>query len=118
MGVGFLTCHNCGHNFPDCGEFVRCESCGTNWCNDACAEEEGFIAEHCALYNVYGYHEMSEIRKDKECPFLNGCYECGYYVSDSCNLCRGEDYEDAELLQKALELLQMKREDLIEKMKV
>lgn len=117
MGVDFLTCHNCGHNFPDCGEFVSCESCGTNWCDRECAEEDGYIEEHCTKYEVFGYDELSATRDNRKCPHKYCDDDCEFYVPNSCNLCRGEDYEDEELLEKALELLHMKREDLIGKMK-
>ena len=31
MGVEFYTCDNCGSTFPDCGEYVSCETCWTKW---------------------------------------------------------------------------------------
>lgn len=47
MGVVFYTCNRCGETFPDCGDYVSCEGCGTVWCCDECAEEDGFVAEYC-----------------------------------------------------------------------
>lgn len=47
MGVDFYTCAICKYNFPDCGDFVRCE-CGKVFCSDECANmtydenDEGF----------------------------------------------------------------------------
>ena len=41
MGVEFYTCNYCGETFSDCGGFVGCE-CGTKWCDDECAEADGY----------------------------------------------------------------------------
>jgi hypothetical protein len=113
MSVDFWSCHNCGETFPDCGEYVSCESCGTVWCCDECAEEEGYIEEHCKKWDVCGYDDLNEERKIRKCDY-EWCDTCPEYVADSCKYCRGEDYEDSELLDKALELLKMKREDLVD----
>ena len=51
--------------------------------------------------------------REKHCEH-DDCCHCEYYEPDSCKYCRKEDYEDDELLSKALELLKMSREDLIE----
>lgn len=116
MGVDFYTCHSCEDTFPDCGDYVICESCGTHWCSDKCAEEEGYIAEHCTKYNVFGCEDLEAERKVRKCVrnYCDGT--CEFYVLDSCKFCRGEDYEDGELLSKALDLLGMTREELIHKM--
>lgn len=37
MGVGFITCKRCEYNFPDCGDFVRCD-CGISFCSYECSE--------------------------------------------------------------------------------
>lgn len=115
MGVDFYACHYCGDTFPDCGEYVSC-GCGMNWCSEECAEEEGYVPEHCKKYNVYGYDDLENERGIKNCNYDN-CDECSEYVQESCNYCRNEDYEDSELLDKALELLNITREELIGIMK-
>ena len=116
MGVDFYTCHYCEDTFPDCGYHVTCESCGTHWCSDECAEEEGYVAEHCTRYNVYGYEDLESERKIRKCNHKYCDETCEFYVLDSCKYCRGEDYEDGELLSKALDLLDMTREELIKMM--
>lgn len=117
MGVDFYTCHSCEDTFPDFGDYVTCESCGTHWCSDECAEEEGYIEEHCTKYNVYGYIDLNAEREIRGCNH-NYCGEtCEFYVLGSCKFCRNEDYEDYELLSKALHLLGMTRDKLIKKMK-
>ena len=49
MGVDWYTCERCGETFPDCGYYVGCEECWTQWCCDKCAAKDG------ALWNVDGY---------------------------------------------------------------
>jgi hypothetical protein len=84
MGVDWLTCNYCGETFPDCGDYVYCEECGTRWCSVECAEADGYV-----------WDETSE-------------------HFETCKFCRGEDHTDEVLLEFALELLKMDREDLIE----
>ncbi len=38
MGVDWYTCENedCRENFPDCGNYVSCEGCGSHFCSDDC----------------------------------------------------------------------------------
>jgi hypothetical protein len=86
MGVDFYSCHRCGDTFPDCGNYEECE-CGIRWDSDYCASEEGFIT--------------SELDEDGN-------------RETSCDFCRGESAEDAELLQYALEKLGLSRNDLEE----
>lgn len=43
------------------------------------------------------------------------CGDCEYYEPESCKYCRHEDYEDDILLDKALGLLNMSRDDLVDK---
>jgi len=50
------------------------------------------------------------------------CYRCSSYDGyvengdlSSCNYCRGEDYDDEELLAEALKILEMTRKQLIDK---
>lgn len=59
-------------------------------CN-GCGRE--WCCEKCATYDGYAEHTNPQ----------------------SCNYCRGEDYDDAELLMKALKLLGMSRKELINK---
>ena len=114
MSIDYYSCNNCGETFPDCGDYVSCEGCGTNWCCDECAEEDGFIAQHCKKYNVYGYSDMEAEREIRDCEYSYCSDECPESVGDSCKYCRNEDYDDLTLLNKALELLHMKREELVE----
>ena len=94
MGIYYFACDYCGETFPDCGYYVSCESCGTRWCSDECANEDGFVY------------------RESHCDFED-CTECKHYRPDSCKYCRKEDYDDATLLEKALELLKISREDLV-----
>lgn len=65
MGVEFYTCDNCGETFADCGEYVSCETCCTKWCCDECAEEDGYVGEHCKLHpDLDDYDLMYEYRKN------------------------------------------------------
>lgn len=91
MGVDFLSCNSCGHNFPDCGDFVGCE-CGISWCCDDCAEGEGFRHEEDGFTPEGSKWEQET----------------------SCNYCRKEDYDDHELLDFALSKLNLNRNELIE----
>lgn len=112
MGVDFLVCNNCGETFPDCGSWVWCESCGTDWCSDGCAEEDGFIREHCADRPYLDNRDLMEEYRETHCDF-DDCIECEHYRPDSCKYCRKEDYTDHILLDKALELLKMSRKELV-----
>lgn len=112
MSVDYLTCNCCEENFPDCGYYVSCESCGTHWCSDECAEEDGYISEHCKKFPILSDRDEMEDYREKNCDYED-CTDCPYYKPDSCKYCRNEDYSDNVLLEKALELLNMSREDLI-----
>lgn len=112
MSVDYLVCENCGDTFPDCGYWVSCESCGTCWCSDECAEEDGFVREHCAIYPDLDDRDLMEEYNKEHCDF-NDCVYCEHYRPESCKYCRGEDYDHETLLNKALELLKMSREDLV-----
>ena len=114
MGVDFYTCNRCGETFPDCGPYVSCEGCGTVWCCDECAEEDGFVAEYCKKYDVYGYEDMNNEREIRGCDYSYCSDSCPEYVGESCKYCRNEDYDDLTLLNKALELLKMSREELVD----
>lgn len=87
MGVDFYACDYCEETFCDCGEYVVCD-CGNRWCGENCASEEGYIEED---------------------DNFNG--------ESSCNYCRKEDFSNDDLLEKALDLLNISREELVNKMK-
>lgn len=118
MGVDFYPCSRCGDIYCDCGYFVTCcedkGGCGRDWCSDDCAKEDEYEVEHCKLDKdiVYGHCRGECELSDDAC-----CTECINYIPSSCSYCRHENYEDSELLNKALELLEITREDLISKMK-
>ncbi len=113
MSVDYYTCNHCGDTFPDCGYFVSCESCGTHWCSDECAEEDGYITEHCKRIPELDNRDLMETYREYHCDF-DDCCDCPEYESASCKYCRNEDYDDYILLQKALKLLNMSREDLVD----
>lgn len=115
MGVDFYPCSRCGDTYCDCGDYVTCcedaLGCGRDWCSDECAEADGYIREHCKLDKEVEYRYCVE-----ECKLSDDgcCTECEHYVGASCKYCRHEDYEDKELLEFALKMLDMSRNDLIE----
>lgn len=116
MGVEFYTCNYCGETFSDCGGFVGCE-CGTKWCDDECAEADGYISEHCNLHpDLDDYDLMYDYRKN-HCDY-DSCYKCEHYVKASCKYCRQEDFDDGVLLEYALHLLNMSREEVINRYKI
>jgi hypothetical protein len=94
MGVDFYACKSCGDTFPDCGDYTGCE-CGNHWCCDSCAEADGYRREE----DVFTPEGSS------------------WEQETSCSQCRGEDYEDYELLSHALGLLGITRKELITKYK-
>lgn len=112
MSVDYLVCSNCGDTFPDCGYWLSCESCGTCWCSDECAEEDGFVREYCSKHPDLDDRDLMESYRRTHCDFED-CTECEHYNPESCKYCRKEDYEDYVLLEKALELLKMSREELV-----
>lgn len=116
MGVDYLTCENCGNNFPDCGHFVTCENCGRDWCDYNCANADGYTEEYCK--KGFEIEEQYCIDED-ECTrgFKEGCFGCDNYIEESCSHCRGEEFEDCDLIETALKLLNIGREKLIEKHK-
>jgi hypothetical protein len=94
MGVDWYPCETCGEAFPDCGDYVYCE-CGRNYCSEKCAEVDGFRHEEDGYLPPGGKWEQET----------------------SCNYCRGEEFEDDEILAEALTLLGKKREEIIEILK-
>lgn len=79
MGVEYYTCNYCGETFSDCGDFVGCE-CGTKWCDDECAEADGYISEHCSLHpdldNLHMAHLNGRVCGAKR-PFQNAFATAG-----------------------------------------
>ena len=121
MGVDWLSCKNCGDTFPDCGEFIRCnDDCSSEWCSMECAEEDGFTYAECKLGLDVSSEGYLEDDYDK-CPRAKGkssdsyidCDGCENYTPTSCKYCRNEDYDDRQLLNKAIELLNCDRQFLI-----
>lgn len=112
MSVFYLVCESCRDTFPDRGYYVSCENCGTVWCSDECAEDDGHIYEYCSKHPSLDNRDLMESYREDHCDFED-CTECEYYNPESCKYCRGEDYDDGVLLDKALELLEMSREELV-----
>lgn len=112
MSVDYYVCNYCDDTFPDCGCFLTCESCGTKWCTDECAKQDGYIREHCEKHPDLDCRDLMESYRETHCSYED-CYDCDYYEPDSCKYCRHEDYNDYVILEKTLELLNMTREDVI-----
>lgn len=123
MGVDWLSCYRCGETFPDCGDFVSCnDDCCKTWCCYECAEEDGFHEASCKLdldISSEGYLEDDRGKcpraKDSDDEWIN-CDGCENYIPTGCKYCRNEDYEDCDLLEKAMELLNCDRQYLINKL--
>lgn len=110
MSVDWFVCRCCGDTFPDCGECVFCD-CGEHWCSDKCANTDGYQEEGCKLGYEVEYGKPIEGCK-KQC-----CNSCENYIERSCKYCRKEDFSDYVLLKYALQLLNITRNELIEKYK-
>lgn len=91
MGIDYYSCSNCEETYSDARYDVLCE-CGHRWCSDFCAEQDGF-----------------------DIPEYEGRYED--HDNRTCKFCRGEDFEDHQLLHHAQELLGVSREQLIKSYK-
>lgn len=121
MGVDWLSCNRCGSTFPDCGDFVRCsDDCYKEWCSEQCAEADGYTRATCKLglsIDKEGFLEDDPRECPKHCNSNEEwmeCDGCEYYIPTSCKYCRHEDYSDSELLEMALKMLDVSRNDLIE----
>lgn len=57
---------------------------------------------------------MNNEREIRGCDYSYCSDSCPEYVGESCKYCRNEDYNDLTLLNKALELLKMSREELVD----
>ena len=106
MGIDWYSCKSCGETFSDCGDFESCE-CGQHWCCLECAEADGYIYKHCGLYE-----------NKNDCESDIKCWECDNQIETSCKYCREEDFEEIELLDFALKVLNKTRQGLIEKYKL
>jgi len=92
FGIDYITCDECGVNFPDCGEFYCCENCYRSFCGE-CKEEAGL---------EFDTDEDGEPTRDVI----------------SCKYCRNEDFDDETLLEFALKKLNTTKEQLKEEIKV
>ena len=129
MGVEWIRCNKCENNFPDCGEYVRCQTCseqgiGIYWCNDDCATADGhgvyledastgkwvevdeYDPYHAELLQALQARELEKFGK-VDTEYFNDIWE-------SCHFCRGDDASDEELLVHAMSLLRMTRRRLLE----
>lgn len=94
MSISWKSCNVCGTTFPDCGDYVYCE-CNRYWCSYECAQENGFTELDEDDYTEEEWYNLTEEQKR------------------SCNYCRGEEFEDFELLEFALDYFGCTREALI-----
>ena len=122
MSVDYNVCNYCGDIFwegngnPTCNE--EGGGCSKVWCSAECAKADGHIKEYCKLGRkvVQGYPESEEYKCDlalKSNGYLS-CEECNNYVAESCSYCRNEAFEDSELLEYALKMLDISKSDLIQ----
>ena len=122
MSVDYNVCSYCEDTFCEGGGNPSCVEegggCGRDWCSDECAKADGYIKEYCKLKRriVQGYPESEEHKCDLALKDRSGhlsCEECEGYVVESCSYCRNEAFEDGELLEYALSLVGMGKEELI-----
>ena len=113
MGVDFYPCSRCGKVYCDCGDYTTCNEdeggCGRDWCSYECAEEDGYVRGHCKINN----EDCENYEENYDCFYG----ECEHYVKASCNYCRKETFEDDEILEYALCLLNKSKEDLVLEMR-
>lgn len=114
MSLDYYVCDKCQN--VTVNYCVRCENCGRTWCSDECASEDGHRPTFCDKYEVFGDDEVELCRKIHKCEY-DDCIKCDYLVPESCKYCREEDFEDYKLLKYALQLLNMTRQELIDKIK-
>lgn len=89
MGVSFYTCEECGHNFPDCGDYFRCYSCNSKFCSDECGGRE--VEDE----------EQEETEDDWE-------------EITTCIFCRMESATDTDLLNFLLKTYNLTRNQVFE----
>jgi hypothetical protein len=110
MGIDYLSCKNCGKDFPDVIDYVSCD-CGEEWCSEKCAEADGFKDEWCSKHDL----AIEEVERDIECGEF--CWQCEFYSVQSCKYCREEDFDNDTLLEFALNELGLTREELVSRYK-
>jgi len=84
MGVDFITCANCGENFPDCMSYFWCD-CGCSFCSNEC-----------------GGCKTEEEETD------------GYDEVRSCIFCRMEQVKDCDIIKFLLSKCGITYEQAIE----
>lgn len=89
MSTDYRTCE-CGETFADCADGVVFCHCGMAWCSEECAAVDGYKEE--VVTHEDGSEE--EIR--------------------SCNFCRGDDFDDRELLEFVMSAIGVDRDSLVE----
>jgi len=100
MGQDWYSCDVCGEAVSDYHpEYTSCE-CGKTFCDDECASEAGFVR--------YDEDYEGEIPTHPK---------HGWELESSCAYCRGEIFEDDELLEFALKLLEIDRGELVKRYK-
>lgn len=87
MSIDYLSCKRCNNAFPDCNDYVSCD-CGNIWCDDECAEKDGLTIVEIADLEII-----------------------------TCKYCRGEDFDDSDLLEYVLKRLGMTRDYIIKEYK-
>jgi hypothetical protein len=92
MGVDFYACENCGHTFPDCGDYFGCE-CGAIFCSSECGVR---ISEEVPTGDKYADGE------DK------------YEDRTTCSFCRLENLADHEMIPFLLNKLGLTREQAVD----
>ena len=76
MSIDYYSCNNCGETFPDCGDYVSCEGCGTKWCCDECAEEEDSLYfGNASAFRIFGL----EMHRNLRVFGLEMCRNNGYF---------------------------------------
>lgn len=87
MGVDFYPCDDCGETFPDCGVYFWCEDCSNKLC------------EECMRRHKAGDRYDEYTGREKEHPY--------------CPFCDGDVVSDADLLEFAIHLTGLTREEII-----
>ena len=109
MSLAYYVCNHCGEIMVN-DVYEECSSCERVWCSDECATKDGHNPVWCDKYEEYGAHRISKLRKEHNCK--TNCESCSYYVKESCDYCRGDNFDDIVLLENALYLLGISREQL------
>lgn len=91
MSIDYYSCAICGHNFPDCGDYVSCEHCFNHFCSKKCAK-------------------MAYAELDEEADIDNNEEE----EYPHCCICRKEAANDYILLEALLRHFNLTREQALE----